>query len=290
MKIKFVVRLLALGVLVGAGVWLERQWAALPNADETRVLARSMHIHVSKRTVTETGANGSRPEVRLTGNRFDYGIGTSLDNISKHFRHAVIASEDHRFYDTGFARIGYILSKAAQAALMCVGYKIKSRSVRCPGNSTVSQQLARNMFLGERRSVLRKIIELVWALKMEAELDQDEISRILSQPRLSGERQLRGGDGRTRLFRQVGEGVVAERGGISCGRDQETRMEHPRWSFQSAGTRQAHPGIDEEARLRAGPRQTRQAEASPPWVASRQQAVFRPCVDVGAARDRDSVT
>ena len=87
----------------------------------------------------------------------------------------MIATEDHRFYDTGFARIGYILSKAAQAALMCVGYKIKSRSARCPGNSTVSQQLARNMFLGERRSVLRKIIELVWALKMEAELDRDEI-------------------------------------------------------------------------------------------------------------------
>ena len=164
--------LVAGGVLVlalagGAGVvvW---QWAALPGADQTRQLARSAHIHLRKRTTDGDTA------VQLLGTRYDYSLNIGLQNISPHFVDAVVASEDHRFYEHGVA---YKLIKFAQAGVLCVANKLKALSSArpCRGNSTLPQQLARNLFLSEKRSIRRKLAELLWALKMEAGLSKEEI-------------------------------------------------------------------------------------------------------------------
>jgi membrane peptidoglycan carboxypeptidase len=160
-----IVTFLAVGVILSFGLAI--QWSTLPEANETRKLAQSAHIHVKKKSTQ------GQSKLYLFGNRYDYSMNTSLQNISEDFQHAVLASEDHRFYEHGSP---YILAKFAQAGVLCVLKKINPLSNgACPGNSTVTQQLARNLFLSEERSVTRKVSELLWALKMEMGLRKDEI-------------------------------------------------------------------------------------------------------------------
>lgn len=156
---------LAVGIITALG--LAFQWSTLPGADETRQLARSAHVHVKKKNVK------GESKLELFGNRYDYSLNISLENISEDFQRAVIASEDHRFYDHGSP---YILAKFAQAGFLCAVKKINPFSGgACPGNSTLPQQLARNLFLSEERSIPRKLSELLWALKMETGLSKEEI-------------------------------------------------------------------------------------------------------------------
>ncbi|MEM7407642.1 MAG: transglycosylase domain-containing protein [Pseudomonadota bacterium] len=145
------------------------QWLELPSTDETRALARSAHVHVRKSTADDGSARLS-----LLGNRYDYSLNTSLDNISEHFINAVIASEDHRFFEHS---PDYMIAKFIQAGLFCVARKLNvfSSATGCAGNSTITQQLARNLFLSESRSIVRKLKELLWAIKMELGMDKREI-------------------------------------------------------------------------------------------------------------------
>ena len=150
-------------------------WANLPDAEETRRIARSAHIHVAKSTVV-TGAGKREMHIKPVGNRFDYSLNVSLDNVSAHFVNAAIASEDHRLRELSFgSRVTYIVGKFAQAFFRCALIRATSNGARCPGNSTVPQQLARNLLGSEHRGALRKAVELVWAIKMEHGLGKDEI-------------------------------------------------------------------------------------------------------------------
>ena len=169
----------ALSVLaLGAGTLVAGVWWNLPDAEQTRLIARSAHIHVSKRTVgEETGRAGI--ELKLVGNRFDYSLNTSLENVSPHFLNAVIASEDRRFREPEFSyRLAYMLGKFVQAAITCFAIRPVFEGIGCRGNSTLPQQLARNLLLGEYRSRIRKVIELIWAIKMEYGLTKDEILEL----------------------------------------------------------------------------------------------------------------
>ena len=90
-----------------------------------------------------------------------------LNRVSPHVIAALIATEDHRFYDhhgLDFRRI------AAAAA--------RTLSGNTQGGSTITQQLARNLFpeeVGGKRSVTRKIKEMITALKIEHAYTKKEI-------------------------------------------------------------------------------------------------------------------
>jgi len=146
-------------------------WFSLPSGPETRRLARSAHIHVRK----QPGRQG--PVLNLLGNRYDYSLNTRLSNVSKHFINAVIASEDHRYFEHGVA---YKVAKFAQAGVLCVIRKMDplAKARPCRGNSTLPQQLARNLFLSEQRSIRRKFTELLWAIKMETHLSKAEVLEL----------------------------------------------------------------------------------------------------------------
>lgn len=85
----------------------------------------------------------------------------SLKEIPRHVQLAVIASEDQRF-----AEHWGIDLQATQAAIQA---ELKGRSKG--GGSTITQQLAKNLFLWEERSYLRKglewgiagLIEMLWS-------------------------------------------------------------------------------------------------------------------------------
>ncbi|NKB56340.1 MAG: PBP1A family penicillin-binding protein [Alphaproteobacteria bacterium] len=79
---------------------------------------------------------------------------------------AIIATEDRRFYQHfGMDIIG--LFRAVLANLRAGGV--------VQGGSTITQQLAKNLFLTPERTLVRKIRELMLALWLEARLSKDEI-------------------------------------------------------------------------------------------------------------------
>ena len=72
------------------------------------------------------------------------------------------------------------------------------------GGSSITQQLAKNLFLTNERTIERKIKEAFLAMWLEYAADQERDPEALSRPRLSGRRRLRRGGGGAVLFRQVG--------------------------------------------------------------------------------------
>jgi monofunctional biosynthetic peptidoglycan transglycosylase len=89
-----------------------------------------------------------------------------LDRISPRLLDAVVLSEDARFY-----RHGAFDWREVQAA---AGESLASgRPLR--GASTLSQQLAKNLWLGTERTAWRKVREAVLALKLERALSKRRI-------------------------------------------------------------------------------------------------------------------
>jgi penicillin-binding protein 1A len=149
-----VASLLALQAVAGvAGVWwLGRQmWA----------------VHKLTRGVGDTiffGADG-KPWFPLDEQRRD----VPLDQISPHVRHAVVAVEDHRFYaHPGIDPVG--LARAMARNLRSGGV--------VEGGSTLTQQLARTLFLSNKRTWARKAQEAALAILLEEQLTKDQILEL----------------------------------------------------------------------------------------------------------------
>ncbi|MBX7116369.1 MAG: penicillin-binding protein 1C [Myxococcaceae bacterium] len=87
------------------------------------------------------------------------------EEISLHVRDAFIAAEDKGFY----SHWGLSLSAMVRAAYQ----NLKAGKV-VAGGSTITQQLARNVVKRER-TVLGKMSEAMWALRLEAHLSKQEI-------------------------------------------------------------------------------------------------------------------
>lgn len=90
----------------------------------------------------------------------------TVDRVPDHLLKAVMAVEDRRFY------LHFGLDPIGLTRAMVVNMR-EGRIVQ--GGSTVTQQLAKNLFLSRERTIKRKIQEAVLALWLEAELTKDEI-------------------------------------------------------------------------------------------------------------------
>lgn len=91
---------------------------------------------------------------------------TDYHHISIHLKKALIASEDANFVDhSGFDW---------QGIKHAMKRNQRSGSIQA-GGSTISQQLAKNLFLNEKRSYLRKIEEAFITAMLEATTDKDRI-------------------------------------------------------------------------------------------------------------------
>jgi len=98
-----------------------------------------------------------------------YGETLPVKAMSRHLPRAVIAIEDRRFYD----HFGVDLFGLARASI--ANFR-EGRVVQ--GGSTITQQLAKNLFLTSERSFDRKIKELLLALWLEQKFSKDEILGI----------------------------------------------------------------------------------------------------------------
>ena len=90
----------------------------------------------------------------------------SLSDVPPFFRRALLATEDHRFYEHHGINFGRILKAAA--------YDLTHRSLD-QGGSTITQQLVKNTYLDQRRTLFRKIRELFYAVKLELHYSKDQI-------------------------------------------------------------------------------------------------------------------
>jgi len=104
--------------------------------------------------------------------------------ISKNLRRAVIASEDADFVEHGGVEWDAIEKawekneKAEARAQKISGKSAKPVQAKIVGGSTISQQLAKNLFLSGERNLLRKGQELVITLMLEALLSKQRILDI----------------------------------------------------------------------------------------------------------------
>ncbi len=106
-----------------------------------------------------------RPWFRLDEQRLD----VPLDQISTYFKDAVVAVEDHRFYlHPGVDPIA--LGRAAV-------FNLRGGS-GTQGGSTITQQLARTLFLSNTRTYGRKIKEASLAVMLEVFLSKREILEL----------------------------------------------------------------------------------------------------------------
>ena len=92
-------------------------------------------------------------------------ISVPLSDVPVDTQHAVVAAEDRNFYEhSGFD---------VKGMLRAFWNNLTSDSTQ--GGSTITQQLAKNLFLTDEQSYLRKFQELVLATKLEVQLSKDEI-------------------------------------------------------------------------------------------------------------------
>lgn len=90
------------------------------------------------------------------------------DHISNNLKRAVIAAEDSRFTEHDGIEWDAIRS----------AWEHNQQSSRIRGGSTITQQLAKNLFLSGSRSYLRKAQELVLAYMIEHSMDKRRILEL----------------------------------------------------------------------------------------------------------------
>ncbi len=118
-----------------------------------------------------------------------------LEEFPDHLIKAVLATEDRRFYEhfgIDFAGTFRALMTNARAGGVV------------QGGSSISQQLAKNLFLTNERTIERKVKEAFLADLARSAADQERDPETLSRPRLYRRRHLRRRCGRAVLFQQVG--------------------------------------------------------------------------------------
>ena len=94
---------------------------------------------------------------------------TSLSQLPDMYLDAVVAVEDHRFW------------KHHGFDIIAIGRAVKNNVVAGSlqeGGSTITQQLAKNMYFSLDKTFTRKVAETFMAMKMEREYTKDEILEI----------------------------------------------------------------------------------------------------------------
>ena len=152
----FVVGCLVLVVSAGAVYWyLEPRLPAVDNLHEARM---QVPLRVYSAEGDLLAEFGEKRRVPLT-----------VAQVPGRTIQAVLASEDDRFYE----HPGVDWQGLTRAVVHLVRTGEKG-----PGGSTITMQVARNFFLGREKTYVRKLNEILLALKIERELSKDQILEL----------------------------------------------------------------------------------------------------------------
>lgn len=149
----------ALWGAIGLGVVLAWHAVTLPD------IRNLEHVSSRQATVRILARDGS-PVARYGSL---YGAPVLLRDMPPALSRAVLATEDRRFYD----HIGVDFIGIARAALR----NLKAGRIQ-QGGSTITQQLAKNLFLTRERTLSRKIRETMLAFWLEYRFSKDQILTI----------------------------------------------------------------------------------------------------------------
>jgi monofunctional biosynthetic peptidoglycan transglycosylase len=152
-------RLALLGLLVAAA-WLAYEAWTWPRVADL----------ATRPPRTTAFAERYRAEQRAAGrdDRIQW-IWVPYATISRHIKRAVVVGEDMRF----FAHGGVDLDEVEDALERAVERKVWPR-----GASTITQQLAKNLWLSPSRSPLRKLREVILAWQLERTLSKRRILEL----------------------------------------------------------------------------------------------------------------
>lgn len=162
--------LAALAVLGVGLVWLGALYFArdLPSVDSIRQLQLSVPLRIVSRDGKLIGEFGAERRALLR-----------YEEIPEDVVHAFLAAEDDRFFEhPGFDWQG--LTRAA--------FKLASSGEKTQGGSTITMQLARNVFLTNERTFTRKFKEILLAMRIEKELSKQQILELYLNKIFLGER------------------------------------------------------------------------------------------------------
>jgi len=158
---RFTLRLALLGFVwgtIGAGLLIA--WAASTLPDTSQLAQPDRHPSITLRAADDS----------LIATYGDlYGEELKLAELPKALPEAVIATEDRRFYHhfgidpLGLARAVFVDMRAGQMV---------------QGGSTITQQVAKNLFLTPDKTLLRKVQEAVLAVWLERHFTKDQLLEI----------------------------------------------------------------------------------------------------------------
>lgn len=159
MRLKFIIVLIILSIILGASAGgyfaIEK---GIPSIEEL------------KQYQPETGTRIYADDDVLVGElKIEKGVFVPLNKIPDHMRNAVIAVEDSRFWR--HKGIDYIA--IVRALLKDIVY-VELRE----GGSTITQQLAKVIFLTPEKTIKRKLREAALAVKIEKNLNKEEILEL----------------------------------------------------------------------------------------------------------------
>jgi monofunctional biosynthetic peptidoglycan transglycosylase len=152
--------LAAAAVLAALAAWV---WAGLPARSEVRALLRTnpARTRLMEQRQEEAKSKGRKPRVSQSW--------VPLSRVSRHLIHAVLSSEDQGFFGhegVDWRAIEESIEKNAE----------KGRFAR--GGSTITQQLAKNLYFGTSKTLGRKARELVVTRWLEADLPKARILEL----------------------------------------------------------------------------------------------------------------
>ncbi|MCP5141132.1 MAG: penicillin-binding protein 1A [Gammaproteobacteria bacterium] len=152
---------------IGAWVW----FALVPNLPDT-VELQDVRLQVPLRVYSQDGALISEfGEQRRIPVRYD--------EIPERLVQAFLSAEDDRFFT--HPGVDY------QGLLRAV-YTLAMTGEKKQGGSTITMQVARNFFLSRKKSYLRKVNEILLALKIEGELSKEKIFELYANKIYLGQR------------------------------------------------------------------------------------------------------
>jgi penicillin-binding protein 1B len=152
----------AFSIGVAGAAWLHRKVDRLD-----RQIAGGLQELRSQRVKVTTLGESSSFYLQPEGSQFHSWV--RIEQIPPSVAAAVIAVEDHRF----FRHLGVDVLRTTKAALEGLWHVRRPR-----GTSTVTQQVARLLFLERERTLERKVRETILALRLEMLLKKEEILEI----------------------------------------------------------------------------------------------------------------
>ena len=94
---------------------------------------------------------------------------TNFSELPQMYKNAVIAVEDHRFYKHNGIDI-IAIGRSAFNDIKAMNF--------VEGGSTITQQLAKNIYFTQEKKIERKIAEVFMAFEIEKNCDKDEILEL----------------------------------------------------------------------------------------------------------------